>query len=302
MAYRNRFLLVMVSAACLFMTGCKTEQKKSIPEFKHIIMICPDGFSSDVVRENPGKFPNIEKLIERGSYTFKARSVLPSSSAINWMTLLSGAGSEMHGFTTWGSKTPEVEPAYVNEYGMFPTIFGETRKQMPDAVTGVIYSWDGIGYLFEKEAVDFDLFVETDDGILEQSLKFIEEKKPNLAFIYFSEPDVIGHSKGWSTPEYIDVCVDMDGKVGALVEKIDNALDPETTAIIFTSDHGGIGTGHGGKSIHEMEVPFVMIGKGIPAGEKIERIVMKYDAAPTITDMLGIRAPEQWRGRSLFAE
>lgn len=282
---------------------CVTAAYASTPRFKHVVIIAADGFSAEVMAAHPGKFPNIEKLFNRGAYTLHARSVLPSSSAINWATLLMGAGSEMHGFTDWGSKTPEVKPAYVNQWGMFPGIFGLVRESMPQATTGVLYTWDGIGYLFEKEAVDLDYCASKgDEELSREAVRFIRESRPTLSFICFAEPDGAGHSKGWMSKSYISACQKIDSLVGVLVECIDRELDAKSTAIIFTSDHGGIKTGHGGKTMQEMEVPFVMVGRGIPQGHEIEDIVMKYDAAPTVADMLGLRHPEQWRGRSVFEQ
>lgn len=271
------------------------------PTFKHVVLIASDGFSAEVMAENPGKFPNIEGLFRRGSHTLKARSVLPSSSAINWATLLMGAGSEMHGFTEWGSKTPEVKPAHVNKYGMFPGIFGEVRQQIPSAKTGVFYSWDGIGYVFEKGAVDVNfLSNDNDDLTAKNAIEFIAASKPTLVFICFAEPDHAGHSKGWMSPEYVKACQKIDSLVGVVVASVDTQLDPKSTAIIYTSDHGGIKKGHGGKTMNEMQVPYVMVGRNIPKDKKIDRIVMKYDNAPTIADMLGIKPSEHWRGRSVF--
>jgi predicted AlkP superfamily phosphohydrolase/phosphomutase len=39
-------------------------------------------------------------MMENGSYTLKMRSVLPSSSAVNWASMFMGAGPELHGYTT----------------------------------------------------------------------------------------------------------------------------------------------------------------------------------------------------------
>lgn len=58
-----------------------------------------------------------------GCYTLHSRSVLPSSSAINWASMFMGVGTELHGYTTWGSKTPEIPSREVNERGIAPTIF-----------------------------------------------------------------------------------------------------------------------------------------------------------------------------------
>lgn len=34
-----------------------------------------------------------------------------------------GAGPELHGYTEWGSKTPELPSRELNQHGIFPTIF-----------------------------------------------------------------------------------------------------------------------------------------------------------------------------------
>ncbi|MEG1607508.1 MAG: alkaline phosphatase [Mucinivorans sp.] len=291
--------LLLVTFALLLSAG--SAQGKS-PIFKHVILIASDGFSGQIVRENPGKFPNIEKLFARGSYTLEARSVLPSSSAVNWATLLMGAGPEMHGFTEWGSKSPEVEPIYTTpQYGMFPSIFSVVRAQRPKAITGALYSWDGIGYLFEKRAVDLDFLApEDDDKIAQRATEYISQAKPNFLFVYFSEPDHTGHTYGWLSQQYITSCQKIDSLVGVVVNAIDAQLDGKSTAIIYTSDHGGVDKGHGGKSMSEMQVPYVMVGRGIAQGQKIEGVVMKYDNAPTVAKMLNLKVPEQWRGRSVL--
>lgn len=271
------------------------------PKMQHVVMIGSDGFSAEVLTKNPGRFPNLERMMKEGSYTTEARSVLPSSSAINWATLLMGAGSEMHGFTEWGSKTPEVEPICTTKYGMFPGIFGLVRDQRPEAVTGVVYSWDGIGYLFEKEAVDLDRGTQdNDDEATRLFCDFLKTNQPMLAFIHIGEPDHAGHSIGWMTPEYIQACEKVDSLVGVIYDCVRENMDMKSTAVIFTADHGGKGTVHGGKSMNEMRAPYIIVGRGIPAGQKIDRIVMKYDNAPTIADMLRLEVPEAWYGKSIL--
>lgn len=301
----KRILTLSACAALMFaFTACcdKKEAADKHPIFKNVVLIGSDGFSSEIMRLHPGKFPHIEQLMKDGSWTLESRSVLPSSSAINWATILMGAGSEMHGFTEWGSTTPEVKPIYTNKYGLFPTIFGEVRQQMPAAQTGVLYSWGGIGYLFEKEAVNLDFRTkDDDDSIALRAIEYFEKDKPTLSFVYFSQPDGAGHGHGWVSEEYVEACVKIDSLVGEVVASIRKNLDPNT-AIVFTSDHGGINKGHGGKTMEEMESPFIMVGPGIPADTRIERIVMNYDITPTMADMLGITSPEQWRGKSLFAK
>lgn len=58
-----------------------------------------------------------------GSYTLTKRSVLPSSSAVNWASMFMGAGPELHGYTTWNSSTPDLPSKELSKDGIFPTVF-----------------------------------------------------------------------------------------------------------------------------------------------------------------------------------
>lgn len=53
------------------------------PRAKHVILIGLDGWGAYSVSK--AEMPNVKKLMDDGSYTLKKRSVLPSSSAVNWL-------------------------------------------------------------------------------------------------------------------------------------------------------------------------------------------------------------------------
>lgn len=286
----------------LFLCVCLSANAGHITKCEHVILIGADGFTSDVIRNNPGRYKHIEALLKAGWWTLESRSVLPSSSAINWKSMISGAGSEMHGFTDWGTKVPEVEPIYKNKWGMFPSIFGVTREQLPHAETGVIYSWDGIKYIFENEAVDYNKCCkdEDDEEVVNSAMQYIKDKKPNLLFVYFAFPDEVGHKYGWCSKEYNASCDTLDVRIGRLMETIKATFDMNKTAVVFNSDHGGINKGHGGKTMHEMQTPFAVLGARLEAGHHIDFPVMRYDVAPTIIQLLGLNVPDVWRGKSVL--
>ena len=71
----------------------------------------------------------------RSLHTEKA-FCLPSSSAINWASMFMGAGPELHGYTEWGSKTPELPSRVLNKNGIFPTVFQLLRDARPEAEIG----------------------------------------------------------------------------------------------------------------------------------------------------------------------
>lgn len=56
----------------------------------------------------------------------------------------------------------------------------------------------------------------------------------------------------------------------------------DETIFIVTADHGGIDKGHGGNTMEEMEIAFIIAGKGIKSGYNFTESMMQYDCASTI--------------------
>lgn len=277
--------------------GGKCEAQKA----KHVVLIGSDGFSSAVVRAHPGAFPNIEALMENGSYTLERRSVLPSSSAVNWASMLMGAGPEIHGYTTWGSKVPDLPSRVIGKYGIFPGICGLIRDARPDAVMVCGYNWETIGCLYEQKAVDVNYDATSDRMLADSMCLFIEEHRPDFTFIAFGEPDEVGHACGWESDEYFEMCKTIDGYVGRIMATLERTGMKEDAIVIFTADHGGIGKGHGSISMAEMETPFIVCGKGINRGKRIDESVMVFDCAPTVGYVFGVRQPQVWIGRPVMS-
>lgn len=73
----------------------------------------------------------------------------------------------------------------------------------------------------------------------------------------------------------------------------------DETVFILSADHGGKGTGHGGKAMNEMQTPIVFYGKGIKQGARITESKMVYDIAGTVAFMLGVEQPQVWIARPI---
>ena len=87
---------------CLLMAGMTVNVNAAKQKAKHVILIGMDGWRAYSVPK--ADIPAIKSLMTNGCYTLHSRSVLPSSSAINWASMFMGVGTELHGYTTWGSK------------------------------------------------------------------------------------------------------------------------------------------------------------------------------------------------------
>lgn len=269
-----------------------------VKQAKHIILIGCDGFGAYALPE--ADMPNLKKLMETGAWTLKARSVLPSSSAVNWASMLMGAGPTLHGYTEWGSKTPEIPSIYTTRYKLFPSIFSIIRDQRPNEYTAAVYSWPGIGYLIEKAAISKAFPANDDEELcLKEAVKTITENKPLFTFIHFDEPDHTGHNIGHRTSAYYKALHKVDERIGAIVTAVQKAGIADETIIIVSADHGGKDKGHGGKSLDEVQIPWIIHGVGVKKGHELSSPIITYDTASTIAWILGLEEPAVWRGKAV---
>lgn len=267
---------------------------------KHVVLVGLDGWGAYSVEK--ADMPNVKKLMAEGAYTLKKRSVLPSSSAVNWASMYMGAGPELHGYTEWGSQTPDLPSRIVDEDGIFPTVFGLLRRSDPKAEIGCICEWAGIRYVCDTLALNYDKFVTEkpqNPATAKYAVEYIKSARPALVNIVFDEPDHVGHADGHDTPAYYKKLNELDGYIGQIIQAIKDAGIWDETIIIVTADHGGIKKGHGGKTMQEMETAFIISGKGIKKGYEFTESMMQFDCASTIAYIFGLKQPQVWIGRPM---
>lgn len=298
---KKNFFLAM-ACAVVILSSCSSGQpagKISAWKAKHVFLIGIDGWGSYSMKQ--AKVPNIRDLMANGSYTLEKRSVLPSSSAVNWASMYMGAGPELHGYCEWGSQVPDLPSRVVNRNGIFPTVFSELRSAAPEAEIGNIYEWDGIRYLVDTLSLSYDKHVvevaEDSTAVTRFIVDYIKDKKPTLLNVQYDVLDHVGHAAGHDTPMYYAKLEEIDGYIGQIVKAAKDAGIWEETIIIVTADHGGIGKTHGGRTMAEMETPFVICGKSIKKGYQIEESMMQYDVASTIASIFALQQPQVWVGR-----
>lgn len=289
----NRFATIALS----LLTVCIL--RAATPIANHVVLIGLDGWAANTY--DTSEMPFTKKLASEGAFSYKKRAVLESSSAINWASIFMGVGPEVHGYLTWGSKTPDMQQpdGVVITNGIFPTIFQLERRQHPQSHIAVFSEWDGIKHLVDTIALD--TYAQYDDSLLASVANdYFKMYKPELTAVIFNSPDSEGHVCGWESPEYYSMLTVLDGYISAIFDGLRDAGMLDDTIVIITGDHGGRDKGHGGTSMSEVESPIIIWGKGIVPGTRITDMVVGYDVAATMAHILGLDIPQSWRGRPIY--
>lgn len=289
---------------CAIFCACQSVKEESCePKAKHVILIGIDGWGAYSMEK--AKIPNIRYLMDNGTYTLKKRSVLPSSSAPNWASMYMGAGPELHGYCEWGSQVPDLPSRVLNEDNIFPTIFSVLRKADPQAEIGNICEWDGIRYLVDTLALNYDKHVfevkEDSTATVRYAVDYIKNKRPTLVNIVYDVLDHVGHVAGHDTPSYYTKLEELDKYVGEIVAAVKEAGMWDESIVIVTADHGGIKYNHGGRTMQEMETPFIMCGSHVKSNYELQESMMQFDIASTISYILSLEQPQVWIGRPIVS-
>lgn len=296
---KQRLIMTLAIMAVTFgMTSAKTATGKAW-KASHVIVIGLDGWGAYSVPK-AADIPNIRSLMAHGCWTLHKRSVLPSESAINWASMFNGAPTEVHGYTNWNSRVPEVPSMVVNKRGIFPTIFSILRDACPKSETGCLAEWDGIKYLVDSAAINHVAVAsgyEKDSMLLcRMAVDYIKKEKPNLLAVCYDQIDHVGHAIGHDTPAYYEVLSRIDKQIGIIIQALKDAGIYDDTIIILTADHGGLGRSHGGHTLREMEIPFIISGRNVKSTGEFKDVMMQYDTAATIAYIFGLHTPQAWRG------
>ena len=282
------------------------------PDIQHVIVIGVDGMSPDGIQK--ANTPKLDSILKVAAYSFKCQAVLPTSSSPNWASMIMGAGPDKHGVTSnsWQphKQTIELECEGTKRNGkpsgMWPTIFGELRRQKPESNIACFNDWLAFNRLFEKGVVnrqrDANLLQAASHhgykGITKKAVNYFKKKKPDFMFVHLDNVDHAGHHDGHGTQAYYDAVSVVDEQIGKIVKAVKKSGVSERTVILIIADHGGKGHGHGGDSPEEVNVPWILTGTGVVNGE-LQVKVNTYDTAASIAYLLGIEAPGCWVGKPI---
>ena len=260
-----------------------------------------DGFSAEGFKV--AKHPNIDKMVADVVLSLTTRPVMPSITLPNWTSHITGSGPEEHGVTSndWTLKKHPLAPIDTDRDGYYPSIFKLLKDKVAGVKTAYYYNWKELINPVNKRYLDEISFEENDQyqANYAKAYSFIvkNQKDPTLVFLYSVHTDHAGHGYGWMTAPYIKAIEDADIAIGQLLDQLKTAGLYKSTHFLLITDHGGIGKGHGGVSMNEMQVPWAITGPQIKKRGIITEFNSNKNTALVLARIFGVKeTPECWTG------
>ena len=174
------------------------------------------------------------------------------------------------------------------------------REQRPTAVIACFHDWDGFGRLVERGAPSVIEHGEGPTNTMARAIACLCARQPNFLFIHLDHVDHAGHTRGWNSREYIAAVEAADRLIGQAIDALSEVGMTKRTVVLITADYGGKGKKHGGMTMDEIEIPWILWGSGVAHGKELKTHVNIYDTAPTIAYALGLKTPDCWIGKPVI--
>jgi len=191
-------------------------------------------------------------------------------------------------------------------YVDFPHYLSVLESEDPALDTAYLFTWPTDAFI----ACEADyILLGDEDGNAERAGAMISGafEDPNwdlgrdseAIFLFFDFIDGTGHSDGFSldVDTYVAALERADRLIGDLLEAIRARpdFDGEDWQILVTSDHGGYGTGHGGRGGHRETIPFIVSSRTLEAGQLPDG-TRNIDVAPTVLTHFDVDIPSELTG------
>lgn len=252
-----------------------------------MIIISEDGMRPDALMDV--RPPVHTALLARAAYSMNARTIRHASTLPSHAAMLSGFDVDAHGLD-WNAWKPE------RGYIRVPTVFDAAEHAGKGAAAFV--GKRKLEHIAHPGSVDRfsrpGIFCKT---VVAEAARYFVDKRPQVEFVHFSDPDERGHVDGWMSDPQFSAIRHSDACLGTMIDAVAAAgLDGETL-FILSSDHGGHGHNHSGRTKEDRLIPWIVWGPGVRPGHRLLTKVNTMDTAATTLWALGYPAPPGLVGR-----
>jgi predicted AlkP superfamily pyrophosphatase or phosphodiesterase len=246
------------------------------------VVISVDGLRADALAKTD--LPNLRGLVNRGAYSYAARTVIPSETLPGHASMLTGTEPWVHQITRdWDDFKPE------KGFVAVPTVFSVAKAA--GLRTVMVVGKKKLQHLAPPGTVDTFVLTERGDADVANEAVVQAGTGFDLLFVHFPDVDLAGHAEGWMSAGYLAALARLDAALGRLIV----ALPPEAT-VILTADHGGKDHSHGRDIPEDMTVPWVVAGPKVVRRGELTSPIKETDTAATVLWTLGLRLPSGCAG------
>lgn len=228
--------------------------------------------------------PHLNALVDEGASTLNARTERELTLTLpNHTGMVTGrriqASTGGHG-VTWNDerlRPPTVQAAAGGPVESVFTVVDDAGLSAGFFASKTKFSlWDRSWPV----ATDTQTIIEDNQALVRAFKRDLSGSTRALRFLHLSEPDVVGHAKGFMGPAYLRAVRRTDRRVGSIIDVL--RTDPGYaghTTVILTADHGGRGATHVDPTkVWDYRIPFVVWGAGVDPGTDL------YDLNPDYAD------------------
>ncbi|MBJ6368063.1 alkaline phosphatase family protein [Snuella sedimenti] len=245
-------------------TGVPVDPPESKTQ-KKVLLIGIDGCRPDALTE--ASTPNLDALMANGTFSLDARNTKTTSSGPGWSAMLTGVWEGKHGVTDNSFNGAN--------FSNYPHFFKYIEENNTANRTVSISQWHPINNNIVLNHAD--VTINTQDLTSDVKNKAIAELASDdltALFVHFDDVDHAGHSTGFSptNPNYLNAIETVDNAIGSVISalKTRSNYSKEDWLILVSTDHGGIGTSHGGNSEEERTIFVIASGDAIPQKEIVK--------------------------------
>ena len=268
-----------------------------------VVIVSWDGGKPSVIRQlvAEGKLPTVKAFLAEGSYSWTAQTIVPSSTLPSHTSMVTGVTMQKHG-VTWNDKFREDEG-----YVKVPTIFELAKRA--GLRTAMVVSKSKLRQFAKPNTLDAEKVVSGNAlKVADEAVQVLEQVKPNLLLVHFSDPDSAGHGYGWGnekkgvppSPEFLDALQRCDEATGKIVAALKRNGLWQRTLLILTADHGGHDKTHGSADPEDVLIPWIAAGGLAARKGELKREIKAMDTAATALAALGIKVPDDWDGKPVW--
>jgi predicted AlkP superfamily pyrophosphatase or phosphodiesterase len=238
-----------------------------------VVAISVDGLNTDALGKlGPARTPHLHDLVDSGASTLNARTEHELTITLpNHTGMVTGRRIEAttggHG-VTWNDDRRRPATVQAAAGQRVESVF--TQVSASGGSTALFASKTKFSLWKRSWPLSIDTTrIQLDNTRLARSVRRdLRDNERAFRFVHLSLPDAAGHEHGFMSPRYLRAVQQVDALVGSIVGAVrDDTELVGRTAIILTSDHGGLGASHSdARRLANYRVAFMVAGPGIPAG------------------------------------